>query len=79
MTYGLPVIAPALGCLPELVTPEAGILYDPAASDALVSALRRIKTMDTVQMGQAAQRITDALRWEDIAQQTAAIYRECLA
>jgi glycosyltransferase involved in cell wall biosynthesis len=79
MTYGLPVVAPERGCLPELVTPEAGLLYDPDDPAALGRSLRRIKTLDVVQMGAEARRIADALRWEDIAQRTAAIYRECLA
>ena len=79
MTYGLPVIAPAMGCLPELVTPEAGILYDPADPHALGEALRRIKGMDTARMGEAAHKIAAALRWDDIARRTAGVYRECLA
>jgi glycosyltransferase involved in cell wall biosynthesis len=79
MTYGLPVVAPARGCLPELVTPDAGLLYDPDDPAALGRALRRIKELDVLQMGVEAQRIADTLRWEDIALQTAAIYQECLA
>ena len=78
MTYGLPVITPARGCLPELVTPAAGLLYDPDDPDALGWALRHIKKLDTKQMGVEAQKIAKALCWEDIAQQTAAIYRECI-
>jgi beta-1,4-mannosyltransferase len=78
MTYGLPVIAPARGCLPELVTPAAGLLYDPEEPEALEHALRRIKELDTVEMGLEAERIAAGLRWDGIARQTAAIYRECL-
>lgn len=78
MSYGLPIIAPAMGCLPELVTTEAGLLYDPADPDALGQALQRIKEMDTVAMGAAARAIADALDWDGIARQTAAIYRACL-
>ncbi|MGD2166363.1 MAG: glycosyltransferase family 4 protein [Anaerolineae bacterium] len=78
MSYGLPIIAPALGCLPELVTSDAGILYDPEDPDALARALRRIKTMDTRAMGAAAKAIAGGLQWDSIAQKTAAIYRECL-
>ncbi len=79
MTYGLPVIAPARGCLPELVTPEAGLLYDPDDPAALGQALRRIKNLDAAQMGAEARRIADELRWGDIARQTAAVYRACLS
>ncbi|MEJ2732392.1 MAG: glycosyltransferase family 4 protein [Anaerolineae bacterium] len=78
MTHGVPVIAPALGCLPELVTPAAGILYNPHEPSALAGALRQIKQMDTAKMGAEAKRIADSLCWDDIARQTAAIYRKCL-
>lgn len=78
MSYGLPVIVPNLGCLPELVTAEAGIVYEANDPVALGCALRQIKDMDTVKMGEEAQKITDALRWEDIARQTTAIYWDCL-
>lgn len=79
MTYGLPVIAPERGCLPELVTPAAGLLYDPDDPEALGRVLHRIKGLDTVQMGIEAERIATALRWDGIARQTVTIYRECLA
>jgi glycosyltransferase involved in cell wall biosynthesis len=78
MSYGLPVIAPALGCLPELVTPLAGLLYDPDDPTALGRALCAIKEKDTTEMGAEAQRTADSLRWADIARQTAAIYRDCM-
>jgi beta-1,4-mannosyltransferase len=78
LSYGLPVIAPSLGCLPELVAPEAGILYDPKKPTALSEALREIRIRDTAEMGARAKEAVDTLRWDDIAQQTAGIYRTCL-
>ena len=78
MTSGLPVIAPGRGCLPELVAPEAGLLYDPEDPAALGQALQRIKELDVAKMGDEAQQITDALTWKGIAEQTLAIYQECL-
>ncbi|MGD8792451.1 MAG: glycosyltransferase family 4 protein [Anaerolineae bacterium] len=78
MTYGLPVIAPERGCLPELVTPDAGLLYDPDDPAALGSTLCRIRSLDTAEMGREAGRIAAAMRWQDVARQTAAIYRDCI-
>lgn len=75
MTYGLPVVCPAMGCLPELVTPQSGLLYNAGDPEALGRTLRAIKTLDVVAMGREAQAIASLLRWEDIAQQTAAVYR----
>jgi glycosyltransferase involved in cell wall biosynthesis len=78
MSYGLPIIAPRMGCLPELVTPMAGILYDPADSTALAYALTEIKRADTEAMGRAAKAIADTLQWDGIARRTADIYQSCL-
>lgn len=41
LSFGRPVIAPAIASFPELITPETGILYDPSQSDALASALQQ--------------------------------------
>ncbi|MBE9513439.1 MAG: glycosyltransferase [Chloroflexi bacterium] len=41
LSFGRPVIAPAITSFPELITPETGILYDPSEPDALVSALQQ--------------------------------------
>lgn len=79
MTYGLPIIAPALGCLPELVTPASGILYDPHDPAGLGKALRSVKNMDIADMGAAAGEIAASLSWDEIAWRTAEIYRQCCA
>jgi glycosyltransferase involved in cell wall biosynthesis len=42
-SFGLPVIAPAIGAFPNLVTGRRGILYDPAAPDGLVCALAQAR------------------------------------
>jgi len=78
MSHTLPIIAPALGCLPELITPEAGILYDPSDPAGLPNALREIKNLDTVKMGTAAKVIIDNIQWKNIASQTIIVYRKCL-
>lgn len=75
MTHGLPIIAPALGCLPELVSPDAGILYDPRENSSLGSAMRAIRERNTVEMGRRARAIAAELDWRVIGQQTAEIYR----
>lgn len=35
LSFGIPVIAPRLGSLPEVVAHDSGLLYDPADADAL--------------------------------------------
>ena len=78
LSYGLPVIAPALGCLPELLTADAGILYQSDRPTALSQALYDIKARDPAVMNAAARRIADDLDWGPIAKQTADVYRACL-
>lgn len=78
LSYGLPVIAPALGCLPETVPPEAGILYDPAAEGSLGAALLAIKDRDATSMKMAAFQAAARLNWGEIGRKTAAVYRNCL-
>jgi len=41
LSFGRPVIAPAITSFPELITPETGILYDPSQPDALALAMQR--------------------------------------
>lgn len=79
LAYGLPVVVPDLGCLPELVSEDAGEVYRAADDGALEHALRRIRERDLAAMGAAAQRVADGLAWDDIGRRTAAVYRECLA
>jgi glycosyltransferase involved in cell wall biosynthesis len=78
MTAGLPIIAPALGCLPELVTKDAGLLYDPKAQAGLRDALLSIKRLDAASMGRRAAEIADTLTWSGIAEKTAEFYLSCL-
>jgi glycosyltransferase involved in cell wall biosynthesis len=78
MSYQLPIIAPALGCLPELITPNAGILYDSIDPDGLKNAIFKIKELDTTKMGNEAKTIADSLKWNNIAIQTIKVYQNCL-
>lgn len=51
LSLGKPVVAPAMGCLPELISQDAGELYDPAQADGLLHALERIRARDLAAMG----------------------------
>jgi beta-1,4-mannosyltransferase len=43
LSFGRPVIAPRLGSLPELVTDDCGVLYDPDAESGLAEAMREVR------------------------------------
>jgi beta-1,4-mannosyltransferase len=74
MSLGRPVIAPKLGCLPELVTEDSGILYDPANPEALLEAMRHCWEVDLVAMGQRAYEAVTPLTWLDSARKTRDLY-----
>lgn len=78
LSYGLPAIAPELGCLPELVGRDAGLIYRAGDTDALAQALVEIKRRDRRAMSAAANRTAASLDWHTIGEQTAAVYEECL-
>jgi len=74
MTFGLPVIAPAIGCLPESLGSEGTILYDAAAPDGLERALREAMTEDLAKLGEHAAAHAATLSWGPIAARTAELY-----
>ena len=57
MAAGLPVITTEVGGLPDLVTPETGILVPPGDATALAAAMRRLASDPALRasMGRAAR------------------------
>jgi glycosyltransferase involved in cell wall biosynthesis len=74
MSMARPVVAPALGCLPELVSPDAGLLYEPSESAALRDALVAAMDMPLEQMGQRAFEIAASQTWDETARVVADAY-----
>ncbi len=73
LSYGLPVVAPDLGCMGEQIG-AAGVVY-PAGDEGLAQALMDIKQADRAQMSAAARAIAVGLDWDDIGRRTAEVYR----
>ena len=76
LSMGVPIVAPAIGCLPELVDENVGILYDPADPLGLVSALRKSLNLDLSLMSKAAEKKAGELEWAKIGRETAMFYRK---
>ena len=74
LSFGRPIIAPAIGCLPEIITPETGLLYNPTHSDGLVEALRKCSTLDAAKMGECARLSVRRFTWDDLANITLQAY-----
>ena len=75
LSWKKPVIVPALGCLPELVTDEMGILYDSGDEDGLMRAMADIRTRDCPGMGESGYRRIGSFDWDGIAALTLRAYR----
>lgn len=70
--FGKPVIAPRLGCLPEIVGDgPASLLYEPGG---LSAALVRAQQLDALREDDALARVA-ARDWSHVAKLTAACYR----
>lgn len=76
LSFGRPVVAPALDFLAEVVPPAAGVLYPPAAAGGLTTALRQARAADW----SAAAILAHARQydWRAIGAQMAEIYRAAL-
>jgi beta-1,4-mannosyltransferase len=75
MSFGRALIAPALGCLPETIPGNGGVLYAPDAPGALAGALRTALAADLDAMGARNLERAIGLSWAPIAATTAAVYR----
>lgn len=76
MSFGKPVIAPAISSVPEYVDGQSGILFDPVDSGALQTALRVAKGTDLADMGQKAFARVANMGWADFAANHAAVYAQ---
>ena len=75
LSFGLPVVLPRLGCLPELIDERMGLLYDPEDERGLEKALVQIRTLDLEAAGRAALERARELDWKGIAARIARLYR----
>ena len=73
-SFGLPIIAPAIGPFPALVDQHRGLLYDPEQKDGLLGALQAALRGEMAGMGEKAFTYADERRWDRIGRQHAAMY-----
>jgi glycosyltransferase involved in cell wall biosynthesis len=74
MSFGKPVVAPAMGCLPELISPGSGWLYDAEDPQGLSKTMQAVLTSDLVTAGTRAADVVEMLTWESAAFQTLQAY-----
>jgi len=78
MSFGKAVIAPRLGCIPEVLDNGGAFLYDPRREDGLLHAMRQALNADLAAMGRHNLERARQCSWDEIAQKTYAVYGRCL-
>jgi glycosyltransferase involved in cell wall biosynthesis len=76
MSYGRAIVAPALGCVPEVVDAAGAVLYEPNQPGALADALARAAASDLDAMGRHNLQVAQALDWTPIAAATKELYMD---
>jgi len=74
-SFGLPVIAPALGAFPHLVAGRRGRLYDPAEPGALSAALDQASRTDWAGAREEIKGWVVQFDWAEIGRKLVAAYR----
>jgi beta-1,4-mannosyltransferase len=75
MSYGVPVIAPRLGNIPESLGEADALLYDPEDEWGLLEAIKQSLEVDEMRLSQQTVTACDRLGWEEIGEKTADLYR----
>ncbi|MDL0145390.1 glycosyltransferase [Halobacterium salinarum] len=75
LTFSLPIIAPAIGCIPNVVNNEYGILYQPERETALEAAMHDLKSeKNQREMGREAYNAAKEMTWDKYSEEYAAMY-----
>lgn len=77
MSFGRPVVSPALGCLTMLVSGD--LTYDPSDPDGLLAALERSLETDLRALGRRSALRARRFDWHTVAARTESVYREAVA
>jgi len=80
MSFGKAIIAPRLGCIPDILDDSGGFLYNMEEDDSLVKAIRRSleNKINLEKMGSHNLKLAKSLDWDSIAKKTYEIYKRCL-
>jgi glycosyltransferase involved in cell wall biosynthesis len=79
LDFGRAVVAPRRGCLPEQMAEGGGALYDPAAPDGLLAALRQALAADTEAMGAKNLALARERSWDRLVPDLIRAYEEAMA
>lgn len=75
LSFGVPIVAPALGPFPELLAQGGGILYPPHRREGLLEALLGALHVDRERLAREAWAVAQALDWSAVAREHLAVYQ----
>lgn len=81
ISFGKPVIVPAIGCIPDVLDIEGSFLYNTLEKDGLLEAMKLALKTDVEnlrRMGEHNFELAKQFNWEDIAKRTHEVYKKCL-
>lgn len=76
LTFGKPVIAPAIASIPEYVNDSMAVLFDPEDAKGLSGALERALTRNLTTMAEAAREQAARFTWHAMADKHREVYEE---
>lgn len=74
MSFGKPIIVPQIGCIPETISHENILSYDPSIDDGLYNSLIQAKHVDLDQIGRANYQQAQKFDWESVSSMYYNIY-----
>jgi len=78
MSFGTPIIVPAIGCMLDILDNKGSIMYDPLEKKGLLKAMKKALSANLEKMGKHNFELANQFRWDDIAKRTYKVYQECL-
>jgi glycosyltransferase involved in cell wall biosynthesis len=75
LSFGVPVVAPRMGCFVDLIGEDRGVLFDPDHPASLAEALERVRHIDLDHSRRAALAHARTLDWGALGEQHAKLYR----
>ena len=78
ISFGKPVIAPAIGGIQDILDEKGGFLFDPSEPNGIVKSMKSTLNADLTRMGKQNFRLAQEFPWSSIGKQTLDVYHECL-
>ncbi|GAB4114378.1 MAG: glycosyltransferase [Candidatus Caldatribacteriota bacterium] len=78
MSFGRPIIGPAIGSMLDVLDDKGSIIYNPLEKDGLLKAMKKALGADLKRMGNHNFELAKQFQWDDIAKRTYDLYRNCL-